>query len=593
MIKNKSMSKKFISSFIILIVIPFFIITIVINSLYEGVLVSHYNEKIEQIMVQLSSDIEIELRRIHLYTAKVSNEQELLPLVNSWYHEKDSIKKLETYEKIETKLDYLFAYQGEINSIVFFSKNGEVFKYKDPLYKNDSDVKKSSLYKECMGNKGKVLSINNFNSSNDVNAGRIDFLVGVSPEYNWYNSDTEFIYFEIKTDLLNSIYSRFTNDTVGKMIIADSKGNIVISPDKNLLGKNISEVKYLNKISNKNNDYAPYKYRYKKDIKYISKYTSDKSGWTVINIIDYKALTKDTTNITKVLLMIFLIFNLLFILYSKMFFKDIIKPIKELVETMKGVKDEKLEKITITNTNLEEINELGSSYNKMINDIKDLIAERDLKERERSKEEIKALQAQINPHFIYNTLNVIKLMAMISKAENIRKVTDSFMKLLRATFRSKSTFITVREELEYLDNYTDIMKVRFGDNFNIVVNVQDNVKDLYIIKLILQPIVENAIIHGINDIDREKYITISGFLENGKLIFQVEDNGIGMTEDEIKNVLNNKENDKTGFNHIGINNVRSRIKLNCGQEYGLKIESEKNKFTRVTLIHPILTEEER
>ena len=593
MIKNKSMSKKFISSFIILIVIPFFIITIVINSLYEGVLVSHYNEKIEQIMVQLSSDIEIELRRIHLYTAKVSNEQELLPLVNNWYHEKDSIKKLETYEKIETKLDYLFAYQGEINSIVFFSKNGEVFKYKDPLYKNDSDVKKSSLYKECMGNKGKVLSINNFNSSNDVNAGRIDFLVGVSPEYNWYNSDTEFIYFEIKTDLLNSIYSRFTNDTVGKMIIADSKGNIVISPDKNLLGKNISEVKYLNKISNKNNDYAPYKYRYKKDIKYISKYTSDKSGWTVINIIDYKALTKDTTNITKVLLMIFLIFNLLFILYSKMFFKDIIKPIKELVETMKGVKDEKLEKITITNTNLEEINELGSSYNKMINDIKDLIAERDLKERERSKEEIKALQAQINPHFIYNTLNVIKLMAMISKAENIRKVTDSFMKLLRATFRSKSTFITVREELEYLDNYTDIMKVRFGDNFNIVVNVQDNVKDLYIIKLILQPIVENAIIHGINDIDREKYITISGFLENGKLIFQVEDNGIGMTEDEIKNVLNNKENDKTGFNHIGINNVRSRIKLNCGQEYGLKIESEKNKFTRVTLIHPILTEEER
>ena len=184
-------------------------------------------------------------------------------------------------------------------------------------------------------------------------------------------------------------------------------------------------------------------------------------------------------------------------------------------------------------------------------------------------------------------------MAMISKAENIRKVTDSFMKLLRATFRSKSTFITVREELEYLDNYTDIMKVRFGDNFNIVVNVQDNVKDLYIIKLILQPIVENAIIHGINDIDREKYITILGFLENGKLIFQVEDNGIGMTEDEIKNVLNNKENDKTGFNHIGINNVRSRIKLNCGQEYGLKIESEKNKFTRVTLIHPILTEEER
>lgn len=589
MIKNKSMSKKFIASFIIFIVVPFFIITIVINSLYEGVLVSHYNEKIEQIMVQLSNDIEIELRRINLYTAKVSNEQELLPLVNSWYHEKDSIKKLETSEKIETKLDYLFAYQGEINSIVFFSKNGEVFKYKNPIYKNDSDVKKSALYKECINNKGKVISINNFNNSGDANAGRIDFLVGVSPEYSWYNSDTEFIYFEIKTDVLNSIYSRFTNDTVGKMIIADSNGNIVISPDKSLLGKNISEVEYLNKVNNKNNDYDSYKYRYKKDSKYISKYTSGKSGWTVINIIDYKALTKDTTNITKVLLMIFVIFNLFFILYSKMFFKDIIKPIKKLVKTMKGVKYGKLEEITIMNTNLEEINELESSYNKMVNDIKNLMAERDLKEKERSKEEIKALQAQINPHFIYNTLNVIKLMAAISKAENIRKFTDSFMKLLSATFRSTATFITVKEELGYLGNYVDIMKVRFGNDFNIIINVDEEVKELYIIKLILQPIVENAIIHGINDIDREKYIKISGFLKDGNLIFQVEDNGVGMTEDELKNVLDNKEISKTSFNHIGINNVESRIKLNCGQEYGLKIESEKNKFTRITFILPILT----
>ncbi|QAT39922.1 sensor histidine kinase [Clostridium sp. JN-9] len=593
MIKSKSMSKKFISSFILFIVIPFFIIIIIINRLYEGVLVSHYNEKTEQIMVQLSNDIEIELRRINLYTAKVSNEQELLPLVNSWYHEKDSVKKLETSEKIEAKLDYLFAYQGEINSIVFFSKNGEVFKYKDPLYKNDSDVKNSSLYKECISNNGKVLSINNFNSSSDVNAGRIDFLVGVSPEYNWYNSDTEFIYFEIKTDVLNSIYSRFTNDTVGKMIIADSKGNIVISPDKSMLGKNISEVEYLNKINNKNNDYDSYKYRYKKDIKYISKYTSGKSAWTVINIIDYNALTKDTSNITKALLMIFVIFNILFILYSKMLSKDIIKPIKELVKKMKGVKDEKLEEITIIDSNLDEINELGRSYNKMINDIKNLMAERDLKERERSREEIKMLQAQINPHFIYNTLNVIKLMAMISKAENIRKVTDLFMKLLQATFRSSSTFVTVKEELEYLDNYADIMKVRFGDNFNMVINVEDNVKDLYIIKLILQPLVENAIIHGINDIDREKYITISGFLKDKNLIFQVEDNGVGMTEDEMKNVLNNTKISKTSFNHIGLNNVESRVKLNCGQDYGLKIESEKNKFTRVTLIHPILTEKER
>lgn len=590
MIKSKSMSRKFVSSFIFFIVIPFITISLVVNKLYESVLVSHYNEKVQQIMEQLSMNIETELRRISLEVAKVANEKELLPLVNSWYEETDSVKKLETGTKIEAKLEYLFAYQGEINSIVFFSKNGEIFKYREPFYKSDSDLKENLWYKECIKNKGKVISATTFNSSDDINANRIDFLVGVSPESSWYNSATEFIYFEIKNEVLNSIYSRFTDYSVGKMIIADSKGKIIISSDKNLLGKNLSQIEYLNGVNDEHNNY--YKYKYKKDTMYVSNYTSEKSDWTVINIIDYKALTKDTTNIMKILLLIFVAFNIFFILYCKTFFKDILKPIRELIKKMKVIKDGRLDEITNINTNLEEINELGSNYNRMIHDIKKLMAERDLKERERSKEEIKALQAQINPHFIYNTLNVIKLMAMISKAESIRKVTESFMKLLSATFRNESTFITVREELEYLDNYAGIMKVRFGNDFNLMLRVQEEVKELYIIKLILQPIVENAIIHGVNEIEGEKNIIISGYISENNLIFQVEDNGKGMTEEEIKSIFTVKEKNETSFKHIGLKNIKSRIRLNCGEEYGLKIESEKNKLTRVKLTLPVLIEKE-
>ncbi len=590
MIKSKSMSRKFVSSFIFFIVIPFITISLVVNKLYESVLVSHYNEKVQQIMEQLSMNIETELRRISLEVAKVSNEKELLPLVNSWYEETDSVKKFEIGTKIEAKLEYLFAYQGEINSIVFFSKNGQIYKYKEPFYKSDYDLKENSWYKECIKNKGKVISTTTFNSSDDINANRVDFLVGVSPEVSWYNSATEFIYFEIKNDVLNSIYSRFTDYSVGKMIIADSKGKIIISSDKNLLGKNLSQIEYLNGVNDEHNTY--YKYKYKKDIMYVSNYTSEKSDWKVINIIDYKALTKDTTNIMKILLLIFIAFNLFFILYCKTFFKDILKPIRELIKKMKVIKDGRLDEITNINTNLEEINELGSNYNRMIHDIKNLMAERDLKERERSKEEIKVLQAQINPHFIYNTLNVIKLMAMISKAESIRKVTESFMKLLSATFRNESTFITVREELEYLDNYAEIMKVRFGNDFNLMLRVQEEVKELYIITLILQPVVENAIIHGVNEIEGEKNIIISGYISENNLIFQVEDNGKGMTEKEIKSIFTVKEKNKTSFKHIGLKNIKSRIRLNCGEEYGLEIESEKDKFTRVKLTLPVLIEKE-
>ncbi len=590
MLENKSMSGKFIKSFILFIVIPFITMTVIVNVLYEKVLVSHYNEKVQQVMEQLSADLENEIKRISLNVAKVSNEEDLMYLVSCWYDETDSVKKLELYTRIEAKLDYLFAYPGDINSILFFSDNSKVLKYKYPFYKNEDEVRQSFLYKECTENKDKVFSENNFSNFKEGSNNTVEFLFGISPRLKFYGTDTKFIYFEVKTEVFNSIYSRFINDKVGKMVIVDENGKIIISPDKKLLGKNISEIDYLNE-GNKNSSNF-YKYRSQDGIQYISKYTSKESGWSVIDIIDYNALTKDTSNIMKIILVIFIIFILLFILYSKFFFKDIIKPIKDLIHKMNKVQEGNLDEVVNLNSNLDEIWELGCNYNKMVNDIKQLMLERDLKERQRSQEEIKALQAQINPHFIYNTLNVIKLMAAISKAEGIRSVTDSFMKLLSLIFKSESTFITVKEELEYLDNYAEIMKARLGDNFNIVVNVDEEVKNLYIIKLVLQPIVENAIIHGVNELDENKDIFITGYIEKDRLILEVKDNGIGMDEEQIKKIFESDETSKRSFNSIGIKNTEKRIKLNCGEEYGIRIKSEKNKFTKVKLILPVRKEQE-
>ncbi|MDZ7542369.1 sensor histidine kinase, partial [Clostridium perfringens] len=241
-------------------------------------------------------------------------------------------------------------------------------------------------------------------------------------------------------------------------------------------------------------------------------------------------------------------------------------------------------------SNIYEIKELNINYNKMINNIKELMIERDLKEKERSKQEIKVLQAQNNPHFIYNTLNVIKLMATISKIDNIRSVTDSFMKLLALTFKSDSSFITIREELQYITSYSEIMRVRFGDNFNLIMDFDEGLQDLYIIKLVLQPIVENSIVHGLNELEGSKDIIIKGYLKEDKLIIEVIDNGVGMYEEDITKVFENHNKSKTSLNGIGIKNTEKRIKLNCGDEYGIKIDSKKNKFTRVTLILPTIKE---
>jgi sensor histidine kinase YesM len=233
-----------------------------------------------------------------------------------------------------------------------------------------------------------------------------------------------------------------------------------------------------------------------------------------------------------------------------------------------------------------EIRTLGESFNKMIYEINNLIIERDLKEKERSKEEMKALHAQINPHFIYNTLNSIRLMAMMTKAQGIKNMTDAFMKLLSATFKEDGTLIPVRKEIEYLENYVYIMKVRYGDHFDMELMIDEEIKDLLIIKLILQPIVENAILHGLSKLTEGGKICVKGFMDHADAVFEITDNGVGMTEEEIKKLLTEGTIHRRSFNHIGVMNVDRRIKLNYGEGYGMSIQSEYGKYTTVRLVLP-------
>lgn len=583
MVNNKNMSKRFIVSFMLFIIIPVIVITLIFNRLYVNILIYNYNEKVQQIMEQLSIDLKNEFKRMSLSVAKVSTDEELLRLVNNAYYEENAIKKLDLSRQINSKLDYLFAYLGEVNSITFLSKDGREVKYKEPFYKGKSSIRNNLLYKQCVDNKDKVVYLNDFQPES---MNTVEFLFGISPSINYSNTSTDLICFEMKNDVLKSICSKFSSTQIGEMIIADSNGKIVIAPYKELIGENVKDIDYINSAIENKLDY--YKYKSKDGIKYITKYSANELDWKIINIIDYSKLTKDTSNAMNTLLLIFFIIILLYLIYCKIFFTEIINPIKSLMKKMDNVQNGKLDEINKIESNIYEIKELNINYNKMINNIKELMIERDLKEKERSKQEMKVLQAQINPHFIYNTLNVIKLMATISKVDNIRNVTDSFMKLLALTFKSDSSFITIREELQYITSYSEIMRVRFGDDFNLIIDFDEELQDLHIIKLVLQPIVENSIVHGLNELDVSKDITINGYLKEDKLIIEVIDNGVGMYEEDIIKIFESHNKSKTSLNGIGIKNTEKRIKLNCGDEYGIKIDSEKYKFTRVTLILPII-----
>lgn len=255
-----------------------------------------------------------------------------------------------------------------------------------------------------------------------------------------------------------------------------------------------------------------------------------------MNVVDYKLLTYDIDKIMMSALAVSGVIVVLFLMFSVLFFRGIIIPINSLIKKMKIIEKGDFN-VHIKTEGKGEIYQLGKSFDRMVHEIKKLIAEKDLKEKERIKAEIEALQSQINPHFLSNTLNSIRLMAMIKKVDSIKNMTEAFMKLLMATFGKGGTFVPIKEELDNLGNYIYIMKVRYGDRFNVIFDVSEEIKDYCILKLILQPIVENSILHGINDMDKKGTIHIRGYLYEHNIKFEIEDNGRGMNLHEITRLL--------------------------------------------------------
>ena len=209
-----------------------------------------------------------------------------------------------------------------------------------------------------------------------------------------------------------------------------------------------------------------------------------------------------------------------------------------------------------------------------------------LKEQKKKTDmEFEILQAQINPHFLYNTLDSIRWLAVIQNVENISEMSSALINLLKYNISKKGTIVSLKEEIDGIKNYETIQKYRYGDTFCIEYNIQEETLDCKIIKFILQPLVENAIFHGINVSDSDAKIKITSEIQNNDLVIKVIDNGVGM------NVLNRDDNSikkKKMHTGIGLNNIEERIKLYFGEKYGIEIFSKIDVGTTVKITLPLV-----
>lgn len=247
------------------------------------------------------------------------------------------------------------------------------------------------------------------------------------------------------------------------------------------------------------------------------------------------------------------------------------------------------EKITIQSK--DEIGELGKGFNKMTGELKKLIQAVKHEEKLKKEAEITALQLQINPHFIYNTLETINSLARKKREHEISRLIVLLGRLLRSSISSFEEKIPIKQEMNYIQNYLEIQKARMRKPLNYTLSINPEIEDYLSVKLILQPIVENAIIHGIDPLKSEGRLDIIGETKGRNIIFTIKDNGVGIDSSTLQQInhqlrFNSKELAKYE-NKIGLYNVQTRIQAHYGRSYGISVDSELNNGTTVTITIPM------
>ena len=222
----------------------------------------------------------------------------------------------------------------------------------------------------------------------------------------------------------------------------------------------------------------------------------------------------------------------------------------------------------------------------MMNTTRQLLKDVEQKQEQKRKAELDFLQSQINPHFIYNTLFNIKCMAAMNRMHEVEDMITAFGKILENTLDTSREMLPLAEETAALTEYVHLLKYRYSNRFELICNISEESGRCRIPKLTLQPIVENAIFHGIEPRNEEGTIIINGWVKDALLIVEVIDDGIGMSRENAELILRGKNSSSGRGHHIGLRNINERLKLFFGSGYGLEIESEEGIGTKVTIRIP-------
>ena len=388
---------------------------------------------------------------------------------------------------------------------------------------------------------------------------------------------------------LDSVLDEVSLGNGGYIYLMDSAGEIIWHPKFELIAS--GRVKENNLLTATYSD-GSIEEEFNNMVQTVVIKTVGYTGWKLVGVIKGTGISLNTLKTRLFIVFVISLIIFIVVLINSYISFRVTDPIRELEKSVKKLEEGNLD-ADIYMGGSYEIQHLGKSVQDMKYRIKGLMQDIVTEHEEKRKSEFNSLQAQINPHFLYNTLDIIVWQIENEKQSEAVHTVTALARFFRLSLGKGKNIVTVKAEIEHVKNYLMIQHMRFKNKFDYEFDVENDVLELSSLKLMLQPLVENAIYHGMEFMDGDGLITIKAWREDNELYLSVADNGLGMTEDKVNLILAGRSNSGNGRGSgIGVKNVNERIKLYFGEGYGLKIDSEPDVGTIITIHLPAKSPEE-
>jgi two-component system sensor histidine kinase YesM len=379
---------------------------------------------------------------------------------------------------------------------------------------------------------------------------------------------------------IEQLFSKVNAKGEGYVYLTDSEGEIIYHPKQKVIYSNLMEEN--NKAAAKYEDGSHMEHFQGEDRTVVVK-TVGYTGWKIVSVTPIKELAINLNQLKFFTFIVMGISIIVSIIANITISDKVTNPIRMLEDSVRELENGNLDSDIYTGGS-HEIQHLGRTIHSMVNQMKILMDDIVKEQEAKRKSELDALQSQINPHFLYNTLDSIVWMVESERYQEAISMVTALASLFRISLSKGKNIISIRDEIEHAKNYLKIQKVRYKDQFSVNIDIAKEIEEYSTIKLIVQPLLENAIYYGVESMRDEGIITIKGYETEEDVYIEVSDNGMGIPLEEQQLLLTDNNRARKRGSGIGLINVHQRIKLYFGEEYGLQIKSELDEGTTI-IIH--------